>query len=105
MTQQSIGFADIPVRRDKYQIPPGARVLVTEATGFAGSVLVRKLANVADTRRHLSSHPETIVIARRGKWGQCLGADVERDLSCKAALMKRDLDCIKKSYDLACKQR
>jgi hypothetical protein len=59
-------------------------------------IMQAELANVEDTRRHLRSHPETIVIAKRGKWGQCLGADVERDLSCKADLMKRDLDCIKK---------
>ena len=50
----------------------------------------REIANTTTTIAHLRHHPETIVIAGHGKWGQCLGPDYLDDFNAKLELMRRD---------------
>lgn len=49
-----------------------------------------EIENTRRTIEHLSQHPETIIIAQRGKWGQCLGPDYLADFTAKLELMRQD---------------
>lgn len=46
-----------------------------------------ELQNLGETIDHLSAHPETIVIARNGAWGQCFGPDYLEEFKQKQRVM------------------
>jgi len=47
-----------------------------------------EVQNLEKTIDHLSAHPETIVIARKGAWGQCFGADYLEEFRMKKTTME-----------------
>lgn len=61
------------------------KVAMGECSGFVAS----EIDNVAATIDHLSAHPETIVIAGKGAWGQCFGSDYIAEFSQKLKAMER----------------
>lgn len=52
-----------------------------------------EMQNLQKTIDHLSAHPETIVIARKGAWGQCFGLDyLEEFRKKRTAMMEYSFD-------------
>ncbi|MBS5530466.1 hypothetical protein KH017_06735 [bacterium] len=49
-----------------------------------------ELDNLAMTISHLEQHPETLVIAGRGRWGQCFGPDYLKEFKTKQYLMSQE---------------
>lgn len=54
-----------------------------------GGFVTDELDNLAMTISHLEQHPETLVIAGRGRWGQCFGPDYLKEFKTKQYLMSR----------------
>ncbi|MDR2675522.1 MAG: hypothetical protein LBC18_11865 [Opitutaceae bacterium] len=53
------------------------------------AVIADEIRNTTETLRHLAAHPRSLIIATRGKWGQCLGPDIAGDFERKLALLNR----------------
>jgi hypothetical protein len=51
------------------------------------AIIADEIRNTTETLRHLAEHPRSLIIATRGKWGQCFGPDVASDFGRKLMLL------------------
>lgn len=64
-----------------------------------------ELENLTATIAHLERHPETLVIAGRGRWGQCFGPDYLKEFRTKLRLMSCEADCTRVRGPVKCVQK